>query len=223
MQRGDASLDRNRVAVYSRTVPRDPGDGADWRSLYGEDTTMPQERSPGTRAEGSGSIGPGGWLLRAALALLLIVGIVSLVPSLRARIFDGAAGRTDETSGTPTAADLLPAPDTLRYDSIDVRFDSFEFELIADQPNGSIRVRTADVETASVQIRTRTGLESFFRLPNGMRVINRRGSVADYELVVPERVRIIRLYMGGRLFTQYVTRVEGNADRTFDLSERPAR
>ncbi len=89
--------------------------------------------------------------------------------------------------------------------------------MIADQRYGTLRVRTADVETASVQIRTRTGLESFYRIPGGMRILNQEGSIADYEVVLPARIRTIRLHMGGRQIEEYIARSEGNADRTFEL------
>lgn len=182
---------------------------------------MNDRRQPdgGDAAAEGHSIGAGGWVLRAVALVLVLAGLFSLVPPLRVWLLEGVLGTRGEPEEVVSGPEMLPEPDTLTADSLVLRFDSFEFELTADQRNGSLRVRVEDTPTASVQIRTRTRLESFYRIPGGMRIVNQGGSVADYEIVIPRSVRAVRLFMGGRAIADYLPRAEGNADRTFPLIE----
>ena len=188
---------------------------------------MDERERKGSAGDGDPRPGVGGWLARAAVFVLVLIGVVSLVPSLRLRLFDAGPGEPEseevveeaEQGGDTTALDLLPAPDTLRYDTVEVRFSTFQFELIAEQRYGVVRVRLEDRPAGFVEIRTRTGLERFIRIPTGMRVLNQPGSVADYEIVLPNTVRRVRVTMNGRELAAYGTAVPENQDRTFTLAD----
>lgn len=218
-------LDRNAASAYSGTQRKAGAHATERdgpvRPLDGGMGIVKDRQRPGGGDAGpeGDSIGVGGWLLRAAALVLVLAGIFSLVPPLRAWLLDGVPGSAGEPEEVVSGPPMLPEPDTLTADSLVLRFDSFEFELTADQRNGSVRVRVEDTGTASVQIHTRTGLESFYRIPGGMRIINQGGSVADYEIILPRTVRAVRLFMGGRGIADYIPRGEGNTDRTFQLIE----
>lgn len=175
--------------------------------------------SPGSPGGG----GPGPWLLRAAAVILVFAGVVSLVPPLRALVLDGwtrltAADEAPARPAPPPPPELLAVPDTVTAERVEVRFDSFDFELTAWQESGTLRIRVEDVESARVEIVTRTTREAFVRLPNGMRIINTAESVADYEVVLPRRVRLVRVTVNAQLIEEYGTRAERNLDRTFEVA-----
>lgn len=158
------------------------------------------------------------WLKRAAAVVLLLAGAVSLVPPLRALVVTqlqrviGAAPAVD-TGPAGVLSDVAP-------DTIDVSFataSSLDFELLHWQRAGTLRVRVEEVAEAAAAIHSRSGLEAFHVFPGGVRVDNASQSVADYELVVPVSVRLVRITIEGERVAEYATLAPENRERTFDV------
>ncbi len=161
---------------------------------------------------------PTTWLLRAAAVILVLAGVVSLVPPLRAWVVESLqrlAGTASEMVPPPPPP-LLAAPDTMNVDFAH-EHTSFDVELIATQPEGRVRIRIADVERASAEIHTRTAAEELFPIPAGIRFINTPTSVADYEVTVPSVVRIVRIIIAGRRIAEYPALAPENRERIFEL------
>lgn len=157
------------------------------------------------------------WLLRAAAVILVLAGIVSLVPPLRAWIVDQLVRVTaPDPAAPPPPPPLSDVPDTVGVE-FSHSFQNFDFELVNAQRAGSIRIIVADVETVQAEIRTRTGREEFFRIPEGLRIVNAPGTVADYEITLPSTIRRVRVVVGGREVEVYSTRSADGRDRVFPL------
>jgi len=156
-------------------------------------------------------------LMRAAAVLLVLVGVVTLVPPLRAWIVEQwqrvAPSAEPAAPGQPP---LLRTPDTVSI-AFPATYQSFDFELIARQEAGTIRIRVADVEQVAAEMHTRTNTEEFFRFPGGLRIVNTATSVADYDIVVPPRVRIVRVTIAAEKIAEYSTRQEEGKERVFEL------
>lgn len=157
-------------------------------------------------------------MLRAAAVLLVIAGVFSLVPPLRAWVVSGWNRLSAPVESEPVTH-LLESPDTSDI-TFASNFDSFDVELITRQLEGAIRIRTGDVEDVTAVMVTRSGTEEWMPLPGGLRVINARSSVADYDIVLPERVRVVRVIIGAQRIAEYSPREEGGADRTFPAGTR---
>jgi hypothetical protein len=157
-------------------------------------------------------------LMRAAAVLLVIAGVLTFVPPVRAWIVEQW-----QRFSTPTESGPLPGePPLLRIpDTLDIAFPSpqrtFDFELIARQRAGRIRIRVADVDQVTAEMHTRTHTEEFFQFPGGLRVINTEGSVADYEIIVPSTVRAVRVTVAGTQIARYATQAEDGRERVFEL------
>jgi hypothetical protein len=160
---------------------------------------------------------PAPTLMRAAAVLLVVIGIVSLVPPLRAWIVDQwqriAPSANTAAPGEPP---LLRTPDTVSI-AFPTTYQSFDFELIARQETGTIRIRVADVEQVAAEMYTRTNTEEFFKFPGGLRVVNTATSVADYDIVIPSGVRIVRLTVAAERIAEYSTRPDEGKERVFEL------
>jgi hypothetical protein len=173
-----------------------------------------------TTASGNAN-GSANWLLRAAAVLLIAAGAITLVPPLRAWVVDGVQRVLERDPVDSIAASSSVVPDTF-----DVAFDvqsTLDFELLMWQREGTLRIRVAEAATATAQIHTRSGLEEFYVIPGGVRVNNANSSIADYELVVPTTVRMIRVTIGGDRVAEYGTFQPENRERTFVVTRRADR
>jgi hypothetical protein len=156
-------------------------------------------------------------LMRAAAVLLVLVGIFSLVPPLRAWIVDRWERIASPAETTPPGQPpLLRTPDTVAV-TFPTEYQSFDFELIARQQTGTLRIRVADVDQVAAEMYTRTNTETFFKFPAGLRVINAETSVADYDIVIPSTVRTVRVTIGAQRIAAYSTRQEEGKERVFEL------
>jgi hypothetical protein len=187
------------------------------RMLERTDPAPPPARPhPEGAVEAAGS--PALTLMRAAGVLLVLIGVVSLVPPVRTWIAAQwqRIAPSPETAPPPGEPPLLRIPDTVSI-AFPSTYQSFDFELIARQKTGKIRIRVADVEQVAAEMYTRTHTEEFFKFPGGLRVVNTATTVADYDIVVPSRVRIIRVTVAAERIAEYSTRPEEGKERVFDL------
>jgi hypothetical protein len=151
-------------------------------------------------------------LLRAALFLGLAAAAAMMVPPVRAWVID-VLQRTpprDEASA--------PAPALVTIDTVAIFFDAppeFLIELEAAQRGGRLIVRIADVDQATAELRTPGGTESFFVVPEGLRIVNGDVSTAEYEIALPRSVREVRVRVPGSADVTYGT--AGSERRVFEL------
>ncbi|MGH7500601.1 MAG: hypothetical protein ACREL7_02475 [Longimicrobiales bacterium] len=157
------------------------------------------------------NIGHSMWL-RAALVVGLLGAAALAVPPVRAWVLDVL-----QRDMSPDVSDSVPgAPVTI--DSVMIFFDvppEFTIELDAAQRDGQVTVRIADVDQATAELRTPGGTESFFVVPEGLRIINGDISTAEYEIVLPRSVREVRVRIPGSPDVMYAT--ADSETRVFEL------
>lgn len=184
--------------------------------LERSDTPVPDRPAEPSAHEAPAARGSA-WLLRAAAIVLVLAGIVSLVPPLRAWIVDQLTRVTaPDPNAPPPPPPVSDVPDTADIAFRHV-FQNFDFELVNAQREGTLRIRVAEVEQVAAEMHTRTGAEQFFHIPEGLRILNVPGSVADYEITIPPAVRRVRVVVGGRELAVYSTLPAEGKVRIFDL------
>ncbi len=146
--------------------------------------------------------------LRAAMITLLAAAAALMVPPLRAWVVDGL-----ERVGLLSGGEAMPAPVTAPVDTLGISgFEmAAEFTIDVDhaQREGRLTVRIAANAEPQAELHTRGGGESFFVLPDGLRIVNREASTADYMVILPVGARSIRVNVPGVVDSTWTTAVAG--------------
>lgn len=190
------------------------------RGLDGE-PERGREVRPGAAARlgQEGAAGATPRFLRAAVVVLIAGAVVALVPPLRALAVSGIHSAIHALTGSPAIREDV-APGAAAVDTIDVSFAApatLEFELAERQQAGTLRIRVADVEQATVLIQSRTRRETFTVVPGGIHIGNVPESVADYELIVPAAVQRVRVVVGGEEVGVFGLTGEGERSRVLEI------
>ena len=140
------------------------------------------------------------WLRAAAIALLVVVAALTVAP-VRAWIFDGLE-RVGLLRGPTPPAPVVPV-DTLGISGFALA-QAFTIEVDHRQLEGRLVVRIADVQDSEAELHTRGGGESFFVLPEGLRIVNHEASMANYVVTLPLGLRSIHVRIAGVVDTTLV-------------------
>ena len=152
--------------------------------------------------------------LRAAAIIVLVVGAALAVAPVRAWIIDGLE-RAGLLGGTTPPAPVAPV-DTLGISGFALT-DPFTIEVDHLQREGRLVVRIADGPESAAELHTRGGGESFFVLPDGLRIVNHDASRADYVVTLPLGPRSIRVRIPGAADTTWVA--SAAAEHVFSLRD----
>ena len=151
---------------------------------------------PFSRVQPQSQHRPSRFLRAAAIILLLLAGAAVAVPPVRAWVWQAIRGEDP----APTEVESATVPPTAEpADSLTIRFAAPGTELhvsfAATQTEGSLRVRWEGTETV-LRIVGRYQGEDPVVMPDGVRVLNRSVSTANYELTAPAGVEAVRVVIG---------------------------
>lgn len=140
---------------------------------------------------------------RIAAGVLLAAGVAAAAPAaLRwARVGDGS-GR-DAGPGSPSPRAPRPRAEgagTAAHVAFALPGDTLHVAFDAPQPAGVLELVASPATGAAVEVEVRgaPGAARLLVLPDGVRVRNDPTSVADYRIVVPVHVRVVRVAVGAR-------------------------
>ena len=140
-----------------------------------------------------------GWM-RAAAAVVLLLGGVMLAEPVRAWVADWLGARWAELTGStpPEPAQVPVVVEPVPEANTRVQFtpasDEVELRFASAQAGGVVAVEIGDVPEVSVQVQG--GTADLLVLPGGVRIANRPESVAEYRVEVPARVQRLRVQIG---------------------------
>jgi hypothetical protein len=160
---------------------------------------------------------------RGMLAACVVLVLALSAQPVRAWIaerWDGLRG----ASVRPAEVTTLPAAVVRRSSVVAFapRGELFDLQIERFQPGGTLTVQVRDVARATAQVLDGAN-ETMLILPDGIRVENRAGSRASYLVIVPAKLPLLRVTVGG----ETVANVDVDAHavpwtRTFALAP-PAR
>jgi hypothetical protein len=137
-----------------------------------------------------------GTLARAAAVAALFVAAGVVASPAGAWIAD----RFRDLFQDEPAAVAAPEPEALSAKGSVVAFTPFGYELTVEvasaQAHGDLVLRVQDTPTASARIGGADGDMDVMILPGSLRIENTAASTADYEVVVPARLRTLRVRIG---------------------------
>lgn len=139
--------------------------------------------------------------LRAAAAIVILLGIAGGVRPVRAWIVDGARAVWTAVVGPPASQVVQQDASSTSVPAATVTFvpagDTFVLELTSRQREGTLLLATSSRETAQAEISGGAGREDLVVLPTGLRVVNDAASVASYAITLPRTMRAIRVVIDG--------------------------
>ena len=138
--------------------------------------------------------------MRAAAVVVLLLGGALLAEPVRAWVAEWFGARWAElVSSTPPEpvqppVVVEPVPEANTRVQFTPASDEVELNFASAQAGGEVSVEIRDVPEVTVQVQG--GTADLLVLPGGVRVANSPGSVAQYRVEVPARVRRLRVQIG---------------------------
>lgn len=174
---GDCTVRLRQLDAYGRTV-----------SVLLRQADLPRRRSrwPGR--------------VRAAAAVIVLLGIAGSISPVRAWILDRTQAIWSAVMGETPAAVEEPQTAAQEEETASVRFvpaaGPFLVEIATGQTQGSLVVETTDDATASARVRGGSGSEHLVVMPNGLRIENETQSGASYRVRLPAALDDVAVVVG---------------------------
>jgi anti-sigma factor RsiW len=174
-------------ACAGRLARFDAGSTAFSAALQAADGQTPRAVRPAPR-----------WGLRAAAAVLILLGIGVSVRPVRAWIIQRAgAVWTALAGGFAPAAPAVPAAPAETSVSFVPSDGAFTIELSGRPAAGRLVVEAVAGDTARATVLDGSGAEALVVLPSGLRISGPSGSSARYRVLLPARLGPVRVLIGG--------------------------